>query len=75
MILLDDEIKRRIDTANVPKHFDGGDIDNHGHWYGDAMGCLECRETRHMGMGCTSTYLLAELHCGECGAVFAEYWI
>ena len=39
---------------NVPKSFDGGDIDNHGHWYGPDMSCLECRETTAMRSGLMS---------------------
>jgi hypothetical protein len=44
---------------NVPKSFDGGDIDNHGRWWGQDMSCLECRETTAMHAGITSSYLLA----------------
>lgn len=65
---------RREYTRDVPKTFDGGDIDDHGHWYGAEMSCLECRETTHMRMGITATYLLAALQCGECGETFAETW-
>jgi hypothetical protein len=61
-------------TRNVPKHFDGGDIDNQGHWVGADMSCLECRETHPMRMGITATYLLAALRCGNCGEPFAEVW-
>jgi hypothetical protein len=61
--------------TDVPKHFDGGDIDWNGGWAGEAMCCLECRETTRMRIGVTPIYLLAELHCGECGAPFAEVWI
>ena len=60
---------------NVPKSFDGGDIDNHGHWWGQDMSCLECRETTAMRSGMTSTYLLASLQCGECGETFCLYWV
>jgi hypothetical protein len=60
---------------NVPKYFDGGDIDNENHWYGEQMGCLECGEVDAVRTGITSTYLLASLQCGNCGEVFAEYWI
>jgi hypothetical protein len=66
---------RREFTRDVPKHFDGGDIDNNGRWYGEEMCCLECRETKHMRVGITATYLLATLDCGECGEPFAEYWV
>lgn len=59
---------------NVPTHSDGGDIDDNGHWLGEDMCCLACRETRPMKIGPTSTYLLAELYCGECGEPFARYW-
>ncbi len=59
----------------VPKTFDGGDIDNDGQWYGSEMCCLECRETADVRCGTTSTYLLGTLECGECGEVFAEYWL
>ena len=55
--------------------FDGGDIDNFGHWYGETMSCLECRETEAVRIGTTPTYMLAELHCGECGTTFAEFGI
>ena len=60
---------------NVPKSFDGGDIDDEGRWYGQDLSCLECRQTTAMRLSITSTYLLAALHCGECGATFCEYWI
>lgn len=68
-------VPRREFTRDVPKHFDGGDIDNNGHWVGEEMGCLECRETRQMRSSATATYLLASLNCGECGEPFAEYWV
>lgn len=61
-------------TRNVPKAFDGGDIDNNGRWYGAEMCCRDCRETANMRMGMTATYMLATLECGECGEVFAETW-
>lgn len=64
-----------VDLYNVPKHFDGGDIDDNGHWRGAEMCCLECRETTAMHCGITSTYLLASLNCGECGESFAKYWV
>jgi hypothetical protein len=54
---------------------DGGDIDDNGSWYGAEMGCLECHETTQLRSGITPTYLLAELHCGECGTTFCEYWV
>ena len=60
---------------NVPKSFDGGDIDNHAHWYGPDMSCLECRETTAMRSGMTSIYLLARLECGACGETFCLYWV
>jgi transcription elongation factor Elf1 len=59
---------------NVPKTFDGGDIDNHGHWVGAEMSCLECHETAEVRMGLTATYMLAAIECRECGEVFAEVW-
>ena len=69
-----------IVTANnamrrVPKTFDGGDIDDHGHWYGRDMSCMECRETTPMRAGVTNIYLLGCLRCGACGAILCEYWI
>ena len=60
---------------NVPKTFDGGDIDVQGHWYGQDMCCLECGETTAMRSGLTRTYLLACLQCGECAVSFCEYWV
>ena len=60
---------------NVLKSFDGGDIDNHGHWWGQDMSCLECRETTAMHAGITSIYLLACLECGACGETFCLYWV
>lgn len=62
-------------TRNVPKTFDGGDINDTGHWRGADMCCLECRETSAMRIGITATYLLAALQCGECGETFAETWL
>lgn len=59
---------------DVPKHFDGGDIDHQGHWHGAAMCCLDCGETRPMRLGITPTYQLMALECGECYAIFAEVW-
>jgi len=66
---------RREYTRDIPKHFDGGDIDDNGHWYGAEMSCLECHETHQMRQGITATYLLATLECGSCGETFAEYWV
>ncbi len=60
---------------DVPVTFDGGDIDDHGHWYGSEMGCLSCHETAHIHCGITPTYLLASLNCSACGEAIAEYWI
>ena len=60
---------------NVLKTFDGGDIDDDGHWCGQDMSCLECRKTTAIRSAITSTYLLASLQCGECGEIFVEYWI
>lgn len=68
-------IPHREFTRNVPKHFDGGDIDKNGRWLGEHMSCLECRETAAMRMGITSTHTLKQLECGECGEPFAEVWI
>lgn len=65
---------RREYTRDVPKTFDGGDIDDHGHWYGAEMSCLECHETEAMRMSITATYMLAALRCGNCSEVFAETW-
>lgn len=59
---------------DVPKIFDGGDIDYEGRWYGDRMCCLECRATEAMRMSPTSTYMLVSLDCGECGRSFGEFW-
>lgn len=67
-------VHRREYTRDVPKTFDGGDIDDNGHWRGAEMGCLECRTTRRMVVGPTATYLLSVLRCGECGERFAEFW-
>ncbi len=55
--------------------FDGGDIDNHFQWHGEAMSCLECRETEPVAMTMTATYMLAALVCGSCGEIFAETWV
>ncbi len=66
---------KRENMRNVPKHYDGGDINEHGSWRGAAMSCLECRETTDMRAGITATYLLGTLECGECGEIFAEVWI
>ena len=63
-----------IPMRDVPKHFDGGDIDDEQHWYGALMCCLECRNVDAMRMTVTRTYLLAALSCGSCGEVFAEVW-
>src|SRR6266446_2586799 len=41
---------------NVPTIFDSGHIDNHGHWRGQDMSCLERRESIAMQAGITSTY-------------------
>jgi len=49
---------RREYTRDVPKHFDGGDIDERGYWYGADMCCLECHETHEVRAGITATYLL-----------------
>lgn len=68
-------VQERVLMRDVPKTFDSGDIDNHGRWIGEEMCCLECRETVEIRAGITSTYLLAVLHCSECGEPFAEYWI
>lgn len=59
-------------TRNVPKTFDGGDINTNGQWRGAEVGCLECRETAAMHYGGTATYMVAQLECGECGEPFAE---
>lgn len=59
---------------DVPKTYDGGDINAHGQWCGEDMCCLTCRETAPMCMGLTTTYLLASLECGECGETFAQTW-
>lgn len=59
----------------VPKHFDGGDIDDDGHWRGPEMSCLECKETTAMHYGITARWFIAALECGECREVFAEYTI
>lgn len=64
-----------VNLRDVPKHFDGGDVDDYGRWVGAEMGCLECRTTNAMMMGITLTYGLAALECGECREVFAEYWV
>lgn len=61
-------------NANVI--WDGGDVEGDGEdrrWYGEEMGCLECREVAPMRTGATPTYMVAELCCGECGEPFAEY--
>lgn len=60
---------------DVPKHFDGGDIDGDGQWYGPDMSCLDCRATRPVRYTHTHTYLLAALECGNCCELFAEVWI
>jgi hypothetical protein len=62
-------------TRDIPKHFDSGDIDNDGRWYGSSMCCLECRTTDAMRMGAGGLFLLATLECGSCGEVFAERWL
>jgi hypothetical protein len=67
-------VPQREYTRDVPKHFDSGDIDNNGRWYGSTMCCLECRDTDTMRMGIGGLYLLATLECDNCSAVFAETW-
>lgn len=57
---------------DVPKIFDGGDIDSSGHWEGALMCCLSCRETEPMRYTITGTYMLFALECGECGQRFCE---
>lgn len=50
------------------------DIDDEEHPVGPILGCLGCRETRRSRWGITSTYLLAELYCGECLKPLLEVW-
>ena len=55
-------------------HFDGGDIDNYGCWYGREICCLACRETVALRLGVNRIFMCAELEC-ECGEPFAEVWL
>jgi hypothetical protein len=48
-------------------HFDGGDTDAHGRWWGEAICCIACKETSRIRLGFTGTYLVEELFVDECG--------
>jgi hypothetical protein len=53
-------------------HFDGGDIDDRGHWSGEEICCIACHkaglpDTSRIRIGFTSTYLVEELYFDECG--------
>jgi hypothetical protein len=50
-------------------HFDSGDIDDHGRWWGEAICCIACKETSRIRIGLTRTYMVNELFVDECGCV------
>jgi hypothetical protein len=52
--------------------FDGGDIDNHGHWRMNGVSCLGCREevSAYLSLATPVRMFALVLACEECGEPF-----